>query len=308
MRLSPHVWSAVACVCAAAACESQSVPIPRIGARGDTSALAEEAPVAAAAPPTTAAPESTPAAVPPAPTGPLPSPPPTAPPEDDPGPPPAGCAVTRDGEGFFRRTTPEGTYVGYVPASYTGAPMRLFVGLHGCGDDAYNFATWGVAPYDTRAAQDWIGISVEDRLGPGRCWSQSEDDVVLAAIEDISRCFWVHRQKIVLGGFSSGGELAYGLGLRQASRFAGLLIECSTASEAGDVEALAQAAAWKLPVAHVAHVGDSVFPIATVRADWTKLTARGIPVATREVAGGHDGTAGDWAGWLLPRMKTWRTP
>ena len=75
-------------------------------------------------------------------------PPPLGGPVDDPGPPPAStCSVTKDANGFFTH----GNYVAYVPPGYDGTtPARLLVGLHGCGDNAKNFATWAVAPWDTR--------------------------------------------------------------------------------------------------------------------------------------------------------------
>jgi predicted esterase len=180
--------------------------------------------------------------------------------------------------------------------------------MHGCGDNAYNFATWGVNPYATRDTQSWIGISVEGRNGPGNCWSQNEEDVVLAAIDDISTCFYVHQQKIVIAGFSSGGELAYGMAMRHAARFAGAIVECTTLSAAGDPATLLAGAAWKLPIAHVAHLSDTVFPIATVHSDWSATTAAGFSLEKREVAGGHDGTTGDWANWLLPKIDGWKSP
>lgn len=234
-------------------------------------------------------------------------PPPSAPAptrEDDPGPPPAGCKVQKDADGFFVRTSPKGAYVGYVPSSYIGKPMRLLVGLHGCGDDARNFAEWGVNPYETRDAQEHIGISIDGASGGDNCWTQADADKVLAAIDDVATCFYVHKQKVVLAGFSSGGLLAYGIGLKNASRFAGILIE--SASLPGNVDPTK--AAWKLPVAHVAHVEDQVFPLAKVRDGWKRLRDAGFTLQTTEVEGGHDGTTEAWAGWLIPRMKAWKTP
>lgn len=230
----------------------------------------------------------------------------------DPGPKPtASCPLTKDSAGFFTRTTTSAKYVGYVPASYDGQkPVRLVVALHGCGDSAYNFATWGANPYDTRGTQTHIGISVDGASAANGCWSMGGDDAkVLAAIDDAMSCFWIHKHEVVLAGFSSGGELAYRIALMNASRFSGLLIESSAAYASSNNEAsLISGASWKLPIAHVQHSSDTVFPLASVQSDWARLTAAGFPLQTEVTAGGHDGTSTDWAGWLLPKAAGWVSP
>ena len=223
--------------------------------------------------------------------------------------PAAACSVTRDAAGFFVRSSSKSPYVAYVPASYDGStPMRLIVGLHGCGDSAANFAAWGVNPYPTRAAQKHIGISIGGR--DGACWTLgTDDDKVLAAVDDLSKCFWVHQKKVSIAGFSSGGQLAYRVGLKQASRFASILIEDSGLYAAdGNPDALLANASWKVHVAHRTHTSDTVFPLAQVRADWVKTTAAGFPLLTSETAGGHDGVSEDWANWLIPQSAGWTAP
>src|SRR4051794_33859772 len=73
----------------------------------------------------------------PAPTGTTPgsvTPPGPTPGADDPGPAPPGCGtLTKDKDGFFTRTTPQSSYVGFVPKSYAGKPTMLVVAIHGCG-------------------------------------------------------------------------------------------------------------------------------------------------------------------------------
>ena len=228
------------------------------------------------------------------------------------GPKPTGtCSVTKDSAGFFTRTSSKSSYVAYVPASYTGSqPVRLIVGLHGCGDSAMNFATWGVNPYDTRTGQEHIGISIGGK--DGSCWSMGVDDEkVLAAVDDISKCFWVHQKKVVIAGFSSGGQLAYRVGLDKASRFAGIIIEDSALYAAGSnpsPDTLLANAAWKVNIAHRTHTSDTVFPLAEVKADWTKTKAAGFPLQTSETAGGHDGVSADWATWLIPQSAAFTAP
>lgn len=243
---------------------------------------------------------------------PVPTPTPEFTPEptpiSDPGPPPTGCALELDADGFFLRVLPDGTrYVGFLPASYTGAPTRLFVGLHGCGDDAESFAEWAVNPSATRIEQDYIGISVEESSGGG-CWSEDEIPLVLRAIEDVSRCVYVHQKRIVVGGYSSGGELSYVIGLRHASRFSGILVENASLSRAGDSDELIEGASRLIPIAHIAHTGDGSYPIEDVREDWDRLRSAGFPIDTAEVEGDHDGETEDWSLWLLPRMAEWESP
>ena len=245
----------------------------------------------------------------PTPGTPTPTPTPVPDPNAGAGPKPTNtCSITKDGAGFFARTSTSGSYVAYVPASYDGtAPMRLIVGLHGCGDSAMNFAAWGVNPFDTRSTQTHIGISVGG--ADGRCWNASDDAKVLAAVADISQCFWVHQKKVVIAGFSSGGELSYRLGLSQSSHFAGILIEDSGLYAAnGNPDSLLANASWKLNIAHLTHTSDPVFPLATVKADWAKTKAAGFPLVTKETPGAHDGTSTDWATWLIPQSAGWVAP
>jgi predicted esterase len=226
---------------------------------------------------------------------------------DDPGPPPGACVFDK-GE-LFERDSGKSKYVVYVPPSYDGSPTRLLVGLHGCGDTAQNFAEWAVNPYATRAGQKHIGISIDGASGGGNCWSVGNDaPKVLAAIDDVAKCVYVHRKKITVGGFSSGGILAYSVGLSHASRFAGILVENSALSSTGEAGDLIAKASWNLNLAHLARTADSVFPISKVRNDWATLKASGFPTETRELPGGHDGDTESWAGWLIPRMESWQSP
>lgn len=239
---------------------------------------------------------------------PTPEPTPEPEPESDPGPPPAAdCGLEINEDGFFERELLDGTrYVGFLPPGYSGEPTRLFVGLHGCGDDAGNFAEWAVNPEATRSEQKHIGISVEDSSGGG-CWSEDEIPLVLQAIADVSRCVYVHQKKISVGGYSSGGVLAYRIGLSDAFRFAGILVENSTISRASGEDELMDGASWHLPIAHIAHTDDGSYPIDTVREDWERLREAGFPLETNELDGDHDGTTEDWL-WLLPKMAEWESP
>lgn len=233
--------------------------------------------------------------------------PPVTPGPSNPGPKPPTCSVSKDSAGFFVRTTSKSNYVAYVPASYNGsAPMRLIVGMHGCGDSAANFASWAVNPYATRGTQQHIGISIGGQ--DGNCWSSGDDEKVLAAIDDIASCFWVHQKKVSLAGFSSGGRVAYRVGLKNASRFASILIEDSAMPNDGTADALLANATRKIPIAHRTHTADTVFPLAAARTEWAKIRAAGFPLLTSETGGGHDGVSEDWSNWLIPQSASWMAP
>jgi predicted esterase len=237
-----------------------------------------------------------------------PSQPSNPPPAANPGPPPPStCSISKDADGFFSRTSAKSPYVAYVPASYSPSqPMRVIVGLHGCSDNALNFAKWGVNPWAGRATQQHIGISVGGETGSNKCWSMgNDDDKVWAAVEDLAKCFWVNRSKVVVAGFSSGGQLAYRVGMTQSSKFAGILIENSGAYASGlAVPSLLSSATWKIPIAHYAHTSDSVFPITKVRADWSVIQSSSFPLTKTESSGGHDGSSDDWM-WLIPLSTSW---
>jgi endoglucanase len=221
------------------------------------------------------------------------------------------CAMTNNpptwfptNKGYFSRVNGSVSYTGYVPASYkSSTPAMLVVGLHGCGDNAQNFGYWAVNPSDGVNSQKHIGISIGGK--DGACWDLTNDvSKVTAAIADVSTCFNIDPQKIVIGGYSSGGELAYKIGFTQSNKFAGILVENASMTQG----TTPTTASWKINVAHIAHVGDTIFPIAKVRADWAKIEAFGIPLQKSEVAGDHNGTSADWLNYLLPKIATWKSP
>lgn len=223
------------------------------------------------------------------------------------------CSYTADSAGFFQLTTRTGGYAYWVrlPAGYNAAnAYPMVIGAHGCGDTAKNFATWAMAPAASRATQSYIAVSV----GAGRdgqCWTAAQDEAkVLAVLDDVRTCFYAHQKKITMAGYSSGGILAYTTAVKNAGRFAGLLIENSSLQSAfgGGTDAALAAAAWKLNVAITARTGDTSFAIANVRTDRTKLQNARFPVQYRELAGGHDGSSDDWSGFLLPKIAAFVAP
>jgi predicted esterase len=226
-------------------------------------------------------------------------------------------ATTYDANGFFHLNSGQSAYVGYKPDSYDAAtPISLFVWMHGCGGVAED-DMWNIAPTPTRATQSYIAISIGGR--DSDCWDVNADTPkVLAAITDVAKHFNINPHKIYLGGYSSGGDLTYRVGFQQTSRFAGLLVENSDPfRDTGASQAsLLASASWKINVAHVAHLGDETYPIATVRTDLATLTTNGFPVHAIEKAGTHydndagtTGTTYDLIHSLLPYLDAnWTSP
>lgn len=222
----------------------------------------------------------------------------------------------------FQLTSPESAYWAFVPDSYDAAhatPMTLFVWLHGCGADSAG-DIYTVSP---GGGQDWISVAVGGK--DGACWDPSNDQAkVLAAIADIETHFNINPRRVILGGYSAGGDLAYRVAFYHAGLFAGVLIENSSPfrdTGSGQAASLA-AASWKFHVVHLAHLQDATYPIVGVRAETDAMTSAGFPLTRVEVDGGHyddpgaienghsvPGTAADVSTYLFPYIDDgWLSP
>jgi predicted esterase len=205
-----------------------------------------------------------------------------------------------------------------VPASYDPSnqtPTKLFVWLHGCGGESSG-DIWTVSP-ETVAGQgtprDWISIAVGGR--DDECWLPGVDEgLVLNAIADVETHFNIDRHRVILGGYSSGGDLAYRLAFYDSNQFAGLLAEnTSPFRDTGSTEQQSLAAAsWKFHVVHLAHLQDMTYPIAGVREETDAMINAGFPLQRLEVNGTHEGEPGtddDLIELLLPHIDDgWTSP
>jgi predicted esterase len=216
----------------------------------------------------------------------------------------------------FMLGSPQSPYWIYVPGSYDGThrtPTELLVWLHGCGGqgagDIYTVSPGG--------DQRYIAIAVGGR--EGACWDPNVDqEKVLAAIADVESHFNIDPHQVVLGGYSSGGDLAYRTAFYHAKLFAGVLAENTTPfrdTGSSQADSLA-AAAWKFHVVQLAHTEDEVYPIDTVRSEAQAMAAAGFPIQLIERPGHHydDSTADagsdhDLQVLLLPHLADgWRSP
>lgn len=205
-------------------------------------------------------------------------------------------------------------YYGWVPGGYDDThqtPSPLFVWLHGCGGHSqYDITSFHPAP-----TESYVMIAPTGR--EGACWSTprsgaGDDALVLRAIRDVSTRFNIDPGEVVLGGYSSGGDLSYRVAYRNSEEIdAVLAANTSPFRDTGLTRAEALAAATtKFRVEHLAHTGDTVYPIATVRSELQALVDAGFRVTSVERPGTHydepgpgvPGTDADIRAYLLPKV------
>jgi hypothetical protein len=228
----------------------------------------------------------------------------------------------------FQVADPAGFYWADVPASYDRSNLsetELFVWMHGCGGDSGG-DIYTVSPETVGEAatpRNWISISIGGR--DGDCWEPNSDGaLVYAAIEDAETHFNIDRHRVVIGGYSSGGDLAYRMIFYNSAYFAGILAE-NTAPfrDTGSTAAASLAAATtRFHVVHLAHLQDGEYPIGQVSGEIAQVEAAGFPTKLIEEYGDHynepgemvaghkvGGTDNDLITFLLPYLEAgWRSP
>ena len=224
--------------------------------------------------------------------------------------------VAFQADNVFTLQSASTTYWVDVPPNYDPShrrPTELLVWLHGCGGEAagdiYTVSPPGPRPY--------ISIAVGGREDD--CWDPTNDQTkVLDAITDVETHFNIDRHEVVLGGYSSGGDLAYRTAFYHSLMFSGVLAEnTSPFRDTGSTAAQSLAAAqWKFNVVHLAHTGDEVYPIGGVESEIKTMQQAGFPVTLIKQPGTHyddstatSGTDHDLQTYLLPHLADgWRSP
>lgn len=211
-----------------------------------------------------------------------------------------------------------GHYWAFVPSDYSqDTSTRLLVWLHGCGGESAG-DLWVVGDYYDD--QNYIAIAPDG--AEGGCWSMTSGPRrVRTAIADSFARFRIDPRRVVIGGYSSGGDLSYRTAFYNATSFAGLLaINTSPFRDTGSTgdDSIA-AAAWRFPIVHVAHTEDDTYPLGPVKDEIQKLKDAGFPVTFAERPGGHyepspgspnqPGTDEEIQSLLVPHMKDdWMSP
>jgi predicted esterase len=203
-----------------------------------------------------------------------------------------------DGRGQYANQPGADFTSGYwadVPPSYdptNQTPTTLVVWLHGC---------YGQAKYDifdvsvnASANRNYIAIAPSGPDGGMDpypvCWDPNSDvSKVMADIAQAETQFNINRRRVIIAGYSSGGDLAYRTIFYNADTFAGILaINTDPFRDTGSTEQQSlAAAAWKFNIVQIAHLNDDTYPLAQVTPDMNDLTAAGYPVTYSILPGHH---------------------
>lgn len=225
-------------------------------------------------------------------------------------------AIPFEKDTVFTLSSPATNYWLYVPADYATShlvPTTLLVWLHGCG----GFSEGDIYTVAPVASQNYIAATVGGR--EGSCWDvESDSEKVLATIADIKTHFNIAPRRVVLGGYSSGGDLTYRVAFYNAKLFAGVLVENSSPfrDTGSSQSASLSAATWRFNIVHLAHLEDATYPIDGVRAETDAVKAAGFPLMRIERPGTHydadtgsSGTDYDLRTYLLPHLSDgWLSP
>ena len=198
-----------------------------------------------------------------------------------------------------------------VPSTYDASnntPTELFVWSHGCGGTSqYDIDDYKWTPGHT----PYIEIAVDgEEYG---CWDMNTDPArILAAIADVKTHFNIDPQRVVLGGYSSGGDLSYRVAFTASTEIAAVLVENTTPfRDTGLSQDEALAAPFHFHVEQLAHLQDTTYPIATVVAETDAVQAAGFPLELHTLPGQHydNNTVSDYQNVLLPYLDAgWTSP
>jgi poly(hydroxyalkanoate) depolymerase family esterase len=111
----------------------------------------------------------------------------------------------------------------FIPSSYAGRPVPLIVMLHGCGQDADDFAS-GTGMNELAERMGCIVAYPEQSLSANRnrCWNwfdtehhhrgRGEPALIAGITREILREFAIDRSRVCVAGLSAGGAMAVILG------------------------------------------------------------------------------------------------
>jgi poly(hydroxyalkanoate) depolymerase family esterase len=161
--------------------------------------------------------------------------------------------------GSFRNASGERSYKLYVPPNAGGQPLPLVVMLHGCTQDADDFAAGTAMNKAARAQGFYVLYPVQSReANPQKCWNwfkhnhqqpgRGEPAILAGMTREVIETHAIDSQRVYVAGLSAGGAMAAIL----ASAYPGLY------AAAGVHSGLAPGAASDLPSALSAMKGAGV--------------------------------------------------
>jgi predicted esterase len=171
-----------------------------------------------------------------------------------------------------------GYYV-VVPPSYDASnhtPETLLVWMHGCDGTAHWDAQDLTAQFNSDRPYILISLSGPESGGVSsgpECWdtsNQADVSKVLTDITNVEMHFNINRRRVIIAGYSSGGDLAYQTIFTHAGTFAGILayntnpVRDNTFGASYGLDAINDAiagAAWKFPIIQVSHDHDDVYHV-----------------------------------------------
>jgi predicted esterase len=204
-----------------------------------------------------------------------------------------------------------GNYFIDVPSSYDASnqtPTTLFVWSHGAG----GFSQFDIDDYKWTSGTPYIEIALDGR--EGGAWDVNADPAaVLAAIADVKTHFNIDPARVILGGYSSGGDLSYRVAFTNSTQIAGVLAENTTPfRDTGLTQDQAlSSASFKFHVVQLAHTEDDTYPIDAVRSETDAVKSAGFPLQLIERPGQHfdDNTVSDFQTLVLPHISDgWTSP
>lgn len=125
--------------------------------------------------------------------------------------------------GLFETGARSLRYKLYIPASYCGEPLPLVVMLHGCGQDATDFAL-GTGMNELAEQENCLVLYPEQscQANWNRCWNwydeahherdEGEPAVIAGLTQSIIAHYAVDSARVAVAGLSSGGAMAVILG------------------------------------------------------------------------------------------------
>lgn len=215
---------------------------------------------------------------------------------------------------FTQTSAANNSYWIHVPESYDSThltPVTLFVWMHGCGGySQYDIAL--AAPGDS--TQTWIAVTPSG--AEGKCWNTGADPAkVMEVIADVKKKFNINQDKVIIGGYSSGGDMSYRMCFTMSGISGALIENCSPFRDSGTTVAMANAVAKKMPIVQLCHLSDTTYPISVVRSETDALKNSGWAIERIELPGTHwdndapaaaptSGTKYDMKMQLLPYLTT----